>query len=150
MKTPMALTLLSLEVSSSHSFNETKMMTFFTKTTRQKFKRSQCSCPLKLPLPFFSLEDLQSLRRISHVGNLFLSLEWVGRTKRMIVGLTKGKPGRIELLLLDTPEKQTLGGKNLFTLKDSAGIETRGCKPAVNKYLLDIRQWGSIPVFQGK
>lgn len=66
----------------------------------------------------------------------------------MIVGLTKGRLGRAELL--NTPNKQTLRGKSLFTPKDSAGTETRGCKPAVNKYLLEIRQRGSIPVFQGK
>lgn len=58
----------------------------------------------------------------------------------MIAVLTKGKLGRVELLLLDTPDKQTLRGKSLFAPEDSAGIETRGCKPAGNKYLLDIRQ----------
>lgn len=67
----------------------------------------------------------------------------------MIVVLTKGKLGRVQVLLLDTPDKHS-GGKSPFTLKDSAGRKTGGCKPAVSKYLLDSRQQGSIPVFQGK
>lgn len=44
-------------------------------------------------------------------------------------------------------ENKHLGDSSLLTLKDSIGLKTIGCKPVVHKCVLEIRIWGSIPVF---